>query len=132
MKYKVGDKVKIKEDLVFGGDYKAGVTEGVLKFRGKIGVIEEIEFDENYIITGFDGWSWSEDMIEGKIEFGNEVDGDKMKKSLVECELSIGTNDVKVKSDCFYLNSDFYKAEEVDDLIELLQETKKIYEQFNV
>jgi len=142
MKYKVGDKVKIREDLKIDDEYKGFfVNDHMVRFLGETGVIsEKFEDEEYYEIEGFDVWCWTDEMIEGRVEFGDKVDvrcdsepisENEMKKSLVECELSIGENDVRINSDCFYLNSAPYEAEEVDVLIELLQETKKIYEQFN-
>ena len=137
MKYKVGDKVKIREDLRVGERYgEFSFSHPMSEFLGNIGIISDVdEINDYYEIRGFNHWSWTEDMIEGKVESGNcESDvnkKDKIKKSLVECELSFGENDVKINGNGFYFNSYLYEAEELDDLIELLQETKKTYEQFN-
>jgi len=72
MKYNIGDKVRIRNNLITGEKYDEGCTfmGSMEKFRGEIvtialisGTTYKIEEDENY---GY--WYWSEDMIEYKVE----------------------------------------------------------------
>ena len=67
MKYNVGDRVKIKEDLeydeIYGGVY---VTDTMLKYRGEVAEIAEVNssFDDRYILKGCENLWFHEDMLE--------------------------------------------------------------------
>lgn len=71
MKYKIGDRVKVREDLIFGefcNDDDCDFALGRNKYRGKIVTILKI-LGSYYIIKEDNGmWSWSEDMFEGLAE----------------------------------------------------------------
>lgn len=68
MKYKVGDKVKIREDLIIGKYYggESFVPE-MAKFRGKIVTIRDIDCGEYTIEEHKFGWHWSDEMIKCKV-----------------------------------------------------------------
>ena len=63
MKYKVGDKVRVRKDLVvnnfYGNNYYISSMD---KFKGEECVITEI-WDQSYQINNFGYW-WSEEMFE--------------------------------------------------------------------
>lgn len=65
MKYNVGDKVKIREDLKVGRRYnKCLFVENMKKYKGKIATITEIT-DNDYDIDIDDGdWCWTDEMFE--------------------------------------------------------------------
>ena len=63
MKYKVGDKVRVRKDLVTGNFYgKDYYISSMDKFKGKICVITKI-WDQYYQLNNSDYW-WSEEMFE--------------------------------------------------------------------
>ena len=63
MKYKVGDKVRVRKDLVPGNFYgKDYYISSMDKFKGEKCVITEI-WDQSYQINNFGYW-WSEEMFE--------------------------------------------------------------------
>ena len=63
MKYKVGDKVRVRKDLVAGNFYgKDYYISSMDKFKGEKCVITEI-WDQSYQINNFGYW-WSEEMFE--------------------------------------------------------------------
>ena len=63
MKYKVGDKVKVRKDLEPGNFYgKDYYISSMNKFKGEKCVITEI-WDQSYQINNFGYW-WSEEMFE--------------------------------------------------------------------
>lgn len=70
MRFKVGDKVKIREDLKRGyGYYKLYVNEKMLVYADKTGVVKDILFDDRYVIefnmmVNDTAWHWTEDMLE--------------------------------------------------------------------
>ena len=90
MKYKIGDKVKIRKDLK-GGCYYNGLyfADEMEIYKGKIATITEIENDKAYRIDfnkeeryriGLDEgvWCWSDDMFENNVP--TEKQSNDMKK----------------------------------------------------
>lgn len=69
MKYKVGDKVRIKRDLKQEDDYKFGVVSEMEELKGQIVTIVRIDGDAYTLEEDKGAWSWSEDMFEGLVEF---------------------------------------------------------------
>lgn len=65
MRFKKGDLVRVKEDLVVGGGYYLGFATRMKKFRGKVMKIRYVEENEKYYkLKNADGWCFSEEMIE--------------------------------------------------------------------
>lgn len=69
MKYKVGDKVRVRKDLVIDSIYgEDSFTEEMAMFRGKVVTISKILNNGKYYILE-DGseydWSWTNEMFEG-------------------------------------------------------------------
>lgn len=69
MKYKVGDKVRVRTDLVVDDEY--GIDWGVMfaeemdKFRGQVVTIAKVTNEGIYNIKEDDNdWCWTEDMLE--------------------------------------------------------------------
>ena len=94
MKFKVGDRVKIKEDLSHRGSYKVYVTRDMERYKGKEATIVEIE-DESYLLDiDKHTWYWSEDTLEPikkkaieyyqneEISFSVDFDAKKILKAL--------------------------------------------------
>lgn len=68
MKYKVGDKVKIREDLITGKYYgRENFVPEMAKFRGKIVTIRDIYCGEYTIEELKFGWHWTDEMIKCKV-----------------------------------------------------------------
>ena len=67
MKYNIGDKVRIKEDLeydeIYGGIY---VTDIMLKYRGEVAEIAEVNsnFNDRYILKDCGIYWFHKDMLE--------------------------------------------------------------------
>jgi hypothetical protein len=72
MKYKVGDKVKIREDLEVGEHYgNDSFTEEMEQYKGQIATIKEIGgiiYNGYYIDLDDDGWHWTDEMFEDYTE----------------------------------------------------------------
>lgn len=84
-KYKVGDKVKVKDNLehrsgycMVGGRHSNSVVTEMLRLRGKIVTIEEAE-DTGYRIHEDNGaWCWTDDMFYGAAHSQKYKVGDKV------------------------------------------------------
>lgn len=70
MKYKIGDKVKIREDLEVGKGYNdCTFIKDMEQYKGKIATIYYCYDDDSYDIDLDDGaWFWTDDMLEDCIK----------------------------------------------------------------
>lgn len=65
MKYKVGDKVRIREDLVTGGNYGGSVAvDDMADMGGSVVTIERVGNLGYYIEEDPDGYCWTDEMFE--------------------------------------------------------------------
>lgn len=65
MKYKVGDKVRIREDLVMGGNYGGSVAvDDMADMGGSVVTIERVGNLGYYIEEDPDGYCWTDEMFE--------------------------------------------------------------------
>lgn len=68
MKYKVGDKVKIREDLEDGKEYGKDFFVSEMNFlKGKTVIISDIEYDFYKLKEDSGKWNWTDEMFSGKI-----------------------------------------------------------------
>jgi hypothetical protein len=73
MKYKVGDKVKIREDLIVGKLYDDNeFVEEMVPWGGQVATIAHCT-EYGYLLEGDDNWYWSDEMFEG---LASEVSND--------------------------------------------------------
>ena len=65
MKYKVGDKVKVRENLKTGKTYgKIFFYEQMKEYRGQIVTIKVVNDDGYHIEEDKQNWYWSDEMLE--------------------------------------------------------------------
>lgn len=66
MEYKIGDVVRIKDNLQAGEKYgECDVTQPMLKFRGAVDTIVDIDIDGDFYLADKNNpYSWHKDMIE--------------------------------------------------------------------
>ena len=101
MKYKVGDKVRVRKDLETGNFYgKDYYISSMDKFKGEKCVITEI-WDQSYQINNFGYW-WSEEMFESidddLLEYALEKLG--MTKGELENEMNRDEEDITFVEKC--------------------------------
>ena len=102
MKYKVGDKVRVRKDLEPGNFYgKDYYISSMDKFKGEKCVITEI-WDQSYQINNFGYW-WSEEMFESVddekvLEYALEKLG--MTKEELEDEMNKNEEDIAFVEKC--------------------------------
>lgn len=85
MKFKVGDRVKVREDLK-PNEYYSGVRFDVdmQKMKGRIVTIQEAFPDNSYRIEEY-GFLWTDEMFENKEEYTYEV----LKKSPIGTKITL-------------------------------------------
>ena len=65
MKYKVGDKVRVRKDLCRGSEYNRWAVVGdMLKYRGMTVTITETDFDHYHIKEDYARFAWTNEMLE--------------------------------------------------------------------
>ena len=75
MKYKVGDKVRVREDLETDNWYgKEIFVSGMTWLKGKIVTISKVLYDKYEIEEDNKIWNWTDEMFSGKVseDFGPE------------------------------------------------------------
>jgi hypothetical protein len=74
MKYKVGDKVRIRKDLIIKEQYNdLTFVPDMVQYMGKVATITEIRFEDVYGID-LDGcnWCWTDEMFEDVMKSENK------------------------------------------------------------
>jgi hypothetical protein len=75
MKYKVGDKVKIREDLIVDNDYGSdGFTEEMERYKGKTATITDVYWDKYEIDIDDGNWCWTDEMLEDDVSIAKSKD----------------------------------------------------------
>ena len=65
MKYKVGDKVKVREDLKIGKSYNEKIfVDDMEKYKGQIVTIKVVGDDNYRIEEDNQDWYWTDEMLE--------------------------------------------------------------------
>lgn len=69
MKYKVGDKVRVRRDLENDVSYGSQCTvEEMMDYKGNVVTISEVGQTCYQIEGDEEGWSWTDEMLEGLVE----------------------------------------------------------------
>ena len=117
MKFKVGEKVKIKKNLKEGYDFKHYVADEMEKFKGKTVTIYSVNSEAYRIEEDNMSWDWTEDMFEGlaiitKEELFKMPIGTKITTDLEENNIfvKVGENDF-CNNDCDHIEYDNIKED---------------------
>lgn len=130
MKYKAGDKVRVRSDLEkhkeYGGWY---ASEGMAKMRGEIVTIREVK-SSSYELEEND-FRWTDGMLEGLAEElvaeeAFKTLGDMCARGCKACELG------KLVKESGYLLCWDYGIEHSDKVVEILKQRKKEHEKKEV
>ena len=117
MKFKVGEKVKIKKNLKKGYDFKYFVADEMENFKGKTVTIYSVNSEAYRIEEDNMNWEWTEDMFEGlaiitKEELFKMPIGTKITTDLEENNIfvKVGENDF-CNNDCDHIEYDNIKED---------------------
>ena len=117
MKFKVGEKVKIKKNLKEGYGFKYYVADEMEKFKGKTVTIYSVNSEAYRIEEDNMSWDWTEDMFEGlaittKEELFKMPIGTKITTDLEENNIfvKVGENDF-CNNDCDHIEYDNIKED---------------------
>lgn len=128
MKYKVGDKVKVRSDLRVGKSYgEHAFVHDMFKFRGKIVTIESV-WKQGYRIEEDTYW-WTDEMLEPVEEMSAEEATKILGKICCENDRCAGCPISEAKGEMLCQNFRRDKAEEV---LEILKQWKKDHEKKEV
>ena len=110
MKYKVGDKVRIRKDLMIFGRYGSQTfVKQMEKYKGMPATISEV-FSDTYYIKEDKGenWYWTDDMFEAKDELTAEA---AIKIQAEMCRSISNCKDCPICKEKNGYSCDFFKAE---------------------
>ncbi len=133
MKYKVGDKVRVRRDLEEYGQYgKYGANRNMAELHGSIVEIKKVENEKQRYEINDNLYYWTDEMFEGLVE--DELTAEEAIKILADmcagkcevCELG-----KRVKESKYSFCSD-YKREHPDEVVEILKQWKKDHEKKEV
>lgn len=131
MKYKVGERVRIRRDLNKDlSNAKYFVEEEMVSKAGRVVTIDRV-FSDSYRIVEF-GWYWTDEMFEGLVE--DELTAEEAIKIQAEMCRSIKCKDCaigRLKSDsCFGCYE--FRSKNPDKVLEALKQWKKDHEKKEV
>lgn len=75
MQYKVGDKVKIREDLIVDDVYGSdSFAEEMAQYKGKTATITDVHMDKYEIDIDDGSWYWTDEMLEDDVNIAKSKD----------------------------------------------------------
>lgn len=129
MKYKVGDKVRIRKDLVMGGNYGDSVAvDDMVDMGGNVVTIERVGNLGYYIEEDPDGYCWTDEMFEGLVE--EELTAEEAIKIQAEMCRSVMCKDCTINK--FWYDTRYgcceYRSKNPDKVLKILKQWKKDHE----
>lgn len=124
MKYKVGDKVRIREDLVMGGNYGGSVAvDDMTDMAGSVVTIERVgEAFGYYIEEDPDDYCWTDEMFE-PVEEMNAAEAIKLFGELChkqeECDSGCPIKKIDASIKCYEIRTEHPEA-----VVEVLKQWK--------
>lgn len=127
MKYKVGDKVRIREDLVMGGNYGGSVAvDDMTDMAGSVVTIERVgEAFGYYIEEDPDDYCWTDEMFE-PVEEMNAAEAIKLFVEL--CREQDGCDGCPIKNIDNTIRCNEIKTEHPEAVVEVLKQWKADHE----
>lgn len=125
MKYKVGDKVRIREDLVMGGNYGGSVAvDDMEDMGGSVVTIEDVDKSGYGIKEDPEGYTWTDEMFEPVEEMSAEEAIRLQRKICRENECT--TCPIQKIPDC--VECEEYMIEHPEEVVKALKQWKADHE----
>lgn len=128
MKYKVGDKVRVRSDLKNDVSYGSQCTvEEMMDYKGNVVTISEVGQTCYQIEGDEEGWSWTDEMFEGLVD--DELTAEEATRILGEiccehkCYNGCPIGKARGKMSCH-----FFRRDKPKEVIEILKQFKKDHE----
>ena len=123
MKYKVGDKVRVRRDLKNDVSYGSRYTvEEMTDYKGNVVTISEVRPNCYWIEGDEEGWDWTDEMFEGLVD--DELTAEEAIRIQAEmCSMPCGKCPIGKENgtyDCIT-----FRAEHPDEVLEILKQQKK-------
>ena len=130
MKYKVGDKVRVRRDLENDVSYGSQCTvEEMMDYKGNVVTISEVGQTCYQIEGDEEGWSWTDEMLEGLVE--DELTAEEAIKILAEmCGVRCGKCPIGKEKGVFDCRT--FRAEYPEQVVEILKQWRKDHEKKEV
>jgi hypothetical protein len=132
MKYKVGDKVRVRRDLEEYGQYgKYGANRNMAELHGSIVEIKKVENEKQRYEINDNLYYWTDEMFEGLVE--DELTAEEATKILSEicCENELcggcPISEAKGKMTC-----QSFRRDKTEEVLEILKRWKKDHEKKEV
>lgn len=129
MKYKVGDKVRIREDLVMVGNYGGSVAvDDMVDMGGNVVTIEKVGKESGYRIEEDpDHYFWTDEMFEPVEEELTVVEAIRLYSKMCEIN-SCALCKLNAENNRTGLSCRNFAREHPDKLVEILKQWKKDHE----
>ena len=129
MKYKVGDKVRIREDLVTGGNYGGLVAvDDMTDMCGSVVTIERVgKVHGYYIKEDPDEYCWTDEMFEPVVEELTVAEAIRLYSKMCEIN-SCALCKLNAENNRTGLSCRNFAREHPDKLVEILKQWKKDHE----
>lgn len=128
MKYKVGDKVRVRRDLQIRTHYEDYIfVSGMNDYKGSVVTISKVYSTYYCIEEDIENWMWTDEMFEGLAD--EELTAEEAIK--IQAEMCSSISDCancpinKEKGGC---TCEFFKAENPEKVVRIIKQWKKDHE----
>lgn len=130
MKYKVGDKVRVRRDLERYRQYgKYDANRNMAELHGSIVEIKKVENEKQRYEINDNLYYWTDEMFEGLVE--DELTAEEAIKIQAEmCSIPCGKCPISKEKGAYDCRT--FRAEHPDKVLEILKQRKKEYEKKDV
>lgn len=130
MKYKVGDKVRVRRDLKNDVSYGSRYTvEEMTDYKGNVVTISEVRPNCYWIEGDEEGWDWTDEMFEGLVD--DELTAEEAIRIQAEmCSTPCGKCPIGKENGTYDCVT--FRAEHPDEVLEILKQWKKEHEKKEV